>query len=136
MRDVKKALTNAYLDFIYDSKEELKKSKELLRVIDSIEYKTKKNGKPYAKTEDNIKTSFNCRLRFDRGFKWLDVHGAELSEMWRSHYVAVFDCKQSLDYLKKEISNYRKNLVRRIEKDEQAIKMTFEEFIAKGMSEE
>lgn len=135
MRDIKTVLNNTYFSFIYDSKESLEKSKELLRVLDSIEYKTKKNGKPYAKTEDNIKINSVCYVRYDRGFRWLEVEGTTPSNRWKSHYVATFDCKQSLDDLKKEISHYRKNLVKRIEEDEQATKMTFEEFIAKGTSE-
>ena len=132
MKEVKDILKDTYTRFIHETKEELQNSKELLKVIDCIEYKTKKNGRPYTKTVDNIVNTCNCHLRYDRHYKWLDVHGADMTKMYLSHYVAVFDCRQSLDGLKKDISDYRKRLVKQIEENEHKLTMSFEEFTKGG----
>lgn len=127
-KTVKEFINEKYREYIRESKEDYVNSIALLSAIDSIEYITKKNGRPYAKTEDNILTHSTCYVRHDRGYRWLDVHGAKPCDMWRSHYVATFDAKKPLDELKKDISNYRKKLVAEIEKLEKAVNLSLEDF--------
>lgn len=127
MIDLSKKFNSFYNDTIYDAKRDLQQSRDLLEALQGIQYRTKKNGTPYADTEKNIITGRGVVIRHDRGYRWLDVKTNKY-DFFTSVYCITFDAKKPFNELKEDIERSKKRLEKEIADLENLVNMSRDEF--------
>lgn len=127
MDKIKKGFNSFYSETIYEAKEDLKKSRDLLEALQGIQYRTKKNGTPYADTEKNIITGRGVVIRHDRGYRWLDVKTNKY-DFFTSVYCITFDAKKPFNELREDIERSKKRIEKEINDLEKLVNMTRAEF--------
>lgn len=127
MIDLSKKFNSFYNGVIYDAKRDLQQSRDLLEALQGIQYRTKKNGTPYAETEKNIITGRGVVIRHDRGFCWLDVKTTKY-DFFTSVYCITFDAKKPFNELQADIERSKKRLEKEIADLENLVNMSRDEF--------